>query len=99
LALVGKVRYRAASIKQLIDLREQQFVFLVFPLVISQVCGFWSLLELLSKLAYLRYSGRRNTPFQTRGDKNRMPLHIPMRQMPPSKNPVHFPPVGLASSQ
>jgi hypothetical protein len=28
-----------------------------------------------------------------------MPLHIPMRQMPPSKNPVHFTPVGLASSQ
>ena len=54
LALIGKVRYRAASIKQLIDLREQQFVFLVVPLVIGQVCGFWSLLQLLSKLAYLR---------------------------------------------
>jgi hypothetical protein len=54
LAVVGKVRYRAVSIKQLIDLREQQFVFLVFLVVIIHVSGFWSLLELLSKLAYLR---------------------------------------------
>jgi hypothetical protein len=48
------MRYWAVSIKQLIDLREQQFVFLVFPFVISHVRGFWSCLKLLSQLAYLR---------------------------------------------
>jgi hypothetical protein len=54
LTIVGKVRYRAVSIKQLIDMREQQFVFLVFPFVIRHVRGFWSCLKLLSQLAYLR---------------------------------------------
>ena len=54
LTVFGKVRYRAVSIKQLIDMREQQFVFLVFPFVISHVRGFWSCLKLLSQLAYLR---------------------------------------------
>ena len=54
LAGVGKMRYWAVSIKQLIDLREQQFVFLVFPFVIRHVRGFWSCLKLLSQLAYLR---------------------------------------------